>query len=331
MGKETGRVVLVTGVSRTVGGKFAELISREPGVDRVIGVDTVPPPHRLGKASFVRADIRNPMIGKVIDHEQVDTVVHLGVILTQRQAGGRVSQKEINVIGSMQLLAACQRSESVRRLVMKSSSSVYGASPRDPAMFTEDQLARRTPGGGAGKDIAEVENYVRGFGRRRPDVEVCTLRMANVVGPDLRTQLSDYFSMPVMPVPLGYDGRMQLVHLDDALEALRLATVGDLVGTTNVAGDGLLTIRQAARIAGKLTVPVLPQAAGAMQQALRNVGMRGFEAAEIDFLCFGRGMDTTRMRTELGLEPKFTTRAAFTDVFAPAGRRSLAVLGGARG
>ena len=80
-----------------------------PRVDRVIGVDVVPPRHDLGDVRFVRADIRNPVIAKVIAAEEVDTVVHLSVIATPSGAGGRTSMKEINVIGTMQLLAACQK------------------------------------------------------------------------------------------------------------------------------------------------------------------------------------------------------------------------------
>ncbi|MBD2759785.1 NAD-dependent epimerase/dehydratase family protein [Yimella sp. cx-573] len=326
-----GRVVLVTGVSRRIGGRTAELLSRDPEIDKVIAVDAVPPSHSLGSAQFVRADIRNPMVGKVISQENVDTVLHLGVILTPRQAGGRTSQKEINVIGTMQLLAACQRADSLKRLVVKSSAAVYGSSPRDPAMFTEELQARRTPTGGFGKDSAEVENYVRGFARRRPDVTVCTLRMANVVGRGFRTQLSDYFTMPVMPVPMGFDGRLQLLHFDDALGALRAATLSSMGGTVNVAADGLLTVRQAAKIAGKPIVPVAPQAGGLVEQFTKRIGLRGFEAAQMDFLCYGRGMDTTRMRTELGFEPELTTREAFVDVFASPSRRAQEMAGARRG
>ena len=100
-------VVLVTGVSRYLGGRFARELARG-GRIRVIGVDVVPPPHDLGGAEFVRADIRNPVISKVLERAGVDTVVHLNVIATPTSAGGRVSMKEINVIGTMQLLAACQ-------------------------------------------------------------------------------------------------------------------------------------------------------------------------------------------------------------------------------
>ena len=103
-----GRVVLVTGVSRDLGSRFARLVSADPGVDRVIGVDVVPPRGDMGDVRFIRADIRNPVITKVIAGEEVDTVVHLSVLASPGSAGGRSSMKELNVIGTMHLLAACQ-------------------------------------------------------------------------------------------------------------------------------------------------------------------------------------------------------------------------------
>ncbi|MEO7744792.1 MAG: NAD-dependent epimerase/dehydratase family protein, partial [Actinomycetota bacterium] len=256
-----GQVVLVTGVSRYLGGRFADLLLSQPGVDRVIGVDVVPPPHSIGGAEFVRADIRNPVVAKVIAQAEVDTVAHLNVIATPMSAGGRVAMKEINVIGTMQLLAACQKAPTVRRLVVKSSAAVYGSSPRDPAMFTEDTGAKSLPRSGFGKDSVEVEGYVRGFARRRPDVALSVLRFANIIGPRIATPMTDYFSMPVVPTVLGFDARLQFVHEDDALRAMLEATVGHGVGTVNVAGDGVLTVSQAARIAGRPVLPV-PMAAG---------------------------------------------------------------------
>ena len=76
-------------------------LARDPGVARVIGVDVVTPQRPLPGAEFIRADIRNPVIGKVLRSADVDTVVHMGVIATPMQAGGRTAMKEINVIGTM--------------------------------------------------------------------------------------------------------------------------------------------------------------------------------------------------------------------------------------
>ena len=75
----------------------------------MIGVDVVPPRGDVGAMSFIRADIRTPVIAKVIAKEDVDTVVHMSVIATPGSAGGRGTMKELNVIGTMQLLAACQK------------------------------------------------------------------------------------------------------------------------------------------------------------------------------------------------------------------------------
>jgi UDP-glucose 4-epimerase len=306
-------VVLVTGVSRYLGGHFARRLTADPSVSRVIGVDVVPPPHDIGRAEFVRADIRNPMIGKIIAQAEVDTVVHMNVIATPTHAGGRSSQKEINVIGTMQLLAACQKAASVRRLVVKSSAAVYGSSPRDPAMFTEDMGPKSLPRAGFGKDSVEVEGYVRGFSRRRPDTEISMLRFANIIGPGIRTSLTDYFSLPVIPVPFGYDARLQFVHEDDAISALLRATTGPSVGITNIAGDGVITVAQAAGIAGRPVLPVPRLTAGMLGNALKRSGLADFSADQLQFLAFGRGLDTTRMREALGFEPRFTTREAFED------------------
>jgi len=171
-------VVLVTGVSRWLGGALAAELAKDPSIGRVIGVDTVPPSQamlrRLGRTEFVRADIRNPLIAKVIASASVDTVVHMNISSTPAGSGGRTPMKELNVIGTMQLLAACQRAPSVERFVLKSTSAVYGASSRDPAVFTEAMQARRVPSGGFARDSVDIEGYVRSFARRRPDVDVRT-------------------------------------------------------------------------------------------------------------------------------------------------------------
>jgi len=310
------RVVLVTGVSRDIGSRFTRLLAADPAVDRVLGADVVPPRDDLGGAEFVRVDLRSPVVSRVLAREEVDTVAHLNVIAVPQHAGGRATMKEINVIGTMQLLAACQRLPSVRKVVVKSSTAVYGASPDDPAMFTEDMEPRGARSGFA-KDAVEVEGYVRGFARRRPDVIVTTLRFANVIGPRVRTPITRYFTLPVIPTVLGFDARLQFTHEDDLLEALRLAVVSDRPGTFNVAGSGVLMLSQAIRRMGRPSLPVPAFAAATLGQAFRAFRLADFTPEQLDFLTYGRGVDTTRMREELGFKPSYTTPEAF-ETFAAA-------------
>lgn len=308
-----GRVVLVTGVSRELGQRFARGLTADPDVDRVVGVDVTPPRGDLTGVQFVRADIRNPVIAKVIAKEDVDTVVHMSVVATPDGASGRASMKELNVIGTMQLLAACQRAAGVRHLVVKSSTTVYGASSRDPAMFTEDMAPKRLPRAGYAKDAYEVEGYVRGFARRRPDVTVTMLRCANSIGPRITSPLSQYFRLPVIPTVLGYDARLQFLHETDLLDVLRHATLAGVHGTFNVAGDGVLMLSQALRRLGRPTLPLPGFAMSSVGSVIRQTRLADFSPEQVAFLTYGRGVDTTAAAEVLGFRPALTTAEAFAD------------------
>ncbi len=310
-----GRVVLVTGVSTDLGGRVARHLAADSAVERVIGVDVVPPARDLGPVSFVRADIRNPVIAKVIAGQEVDTVVHLSV----RPSGGsgaRSAAKEHNVIGTMQLLAACQKAPGLERLVVRSSAAVYGSSSRDPAMFTEDMAAKRLPRSGFAKDVLEVEGYVRGFARRRPDVAVTMLRPANLVGRAERSPFLEHLLLPVVPTPLGFDARFQVLHEDDLIAAVAHATLDGAHGTFNVAGPGVLVLSQALRRLGRARISIPAVALNNLGGPLRRAGVPAPSRELIGFLMFGRALDTRRMTHVLGFEPRFTTEAALVDVAA---------------
>lgn len=334
-----GRVVLVTGVAGDLGRRFARRLAERPEVDRVVGVDVTPPRLGTGAMQFVRCDIRTPLIAKVILREHVDTVVHAAV--SASPGPGRVgSMKELNVIGTMQLLAACQQAPQLQHLVIRSSTAVYGASNRDPAIFTEDTNAKRLPSSGFAKDVAEVEGYVRGFARRRPDVRVTMLRLAHMIGPTVVSPMTEYLRLPVIPTVLGFDPRLQFVHEHDAHGALEHATLGEVAGTFNVAGSGLMMLSQAARRLGRPTAPLPPAALGVVGSAIRPVRRANFSREQVAFLTYGRGVDTTRMRQVLGYQPVFTTSEAFEDfaatvrpgIFAPQRVRAAEqLLGGALG
>jgi UDP-glucose 4-epimerase len=310
-------VVLVTGVSRDLGARFARSLAAEGGPE-VVGIDVIPPRHDLGSADFIRADIRNPVISKVIATRGVDTVVHLAMVATPG-SGGRSSMKEINVIGTMQLLAACQKAETFRKLVVQSSISVYGASPRDPAKFTEDMSARAQPRTGFGKDSVEIESYVRGLARRRPDVVVTTLRLANLMGAGVDSHVTRYLSLPVVPRVMGFEARLQFLHPGDGVAALLLVTRRNVPGTFNVGAADVVTLTQALRKMGRPTVGV-PQPATPLVAALvRRARLVDFSADQIDALTYGRAMDTSRFTAEAGFVPKYSSVAALEEFVDAAG------------
>ena len=311
------RVVLVTGACRFLGGYLTARLVQNPSIEHVIAVDAIAPSkdlkRRMGRAEFVRADIRNPFIAKVIRNSDVDTVVHAAAASYVPRSGGRATLKELNVMGAMQLFAACQKAPSVRRVVLKSTSEVYGSNPHDPVVHTEDGSSRRPPREGFARDSVDIEGYARGLGRRRPDIAVTILRLANMIGPAMDTALARYLAGPVVPTAFGHDARLQLLHEQDALGALERATMAGLAGTFNIGATGIIMMSQAIRRAGRLALP-LPTFGVGIVDSVRKATMNSeVNRDQLDYFSFGRVMDTTRMRTELGFEPKWTTLEAFDD------------------
>ena len=307
----TSPAVLVTGADRYLGGRLAARLTADDRVARVVtaATDDLLQPAGNGRTG----------ISELLADAQVCTVVHLAIGASASRTGSRAELKERNVIGTMQLLAACQRSPHVRRVVVKSAAAAYGASIRDPAIFTEDTELRAVPRGEYTKDVLDAEGYVRGFSRRRPDVEVTVLRLAPLIGPKADTTMSRYFALPLVPTVLGFDPRVQFLHIDDAVDVLHHATARpfpespkrhDRPTVLNVAGPGALPLSQAIRRAGGITMPV-PELA---LSGLTALGSVEFSRDQLDFLRYGRVMDVRRLVDAYGINP-LPTPEAFDAVF----------------
>jgi UDP-glucose 4-epimerase len=304
------RRILVTGAARSTGRRLVGALAADPGVDLVVAVDQARPPEPFpAGVRSVQADLRSPALVEAVESGGIDTVVHLGVAAEPLAAGGRPSMKEQNVLGTMTLLGAAYRAPDLRRLVFKSTTAVYGSTPGDPAVWTED-MPHEAPPSGFGKDAIQVEDDVRSFDRRRPDVTVTVLRLANQVGPTVDNPLTRYFELPVCPTMFGFDPRLQFLHETDTQRVLLRATLGpEAHGTFNVAGDGVVLLSQAIRIAGKPPLPIPEPLVGTVADLLRRTV--DFSPEQVHFLQYGRVADTGAARRQLGFTPEWSSLAAF--------------------
>jgi UDP-glucose 4-epimerase len=315
------RRILVTGAARATGRRLVGALAEDPEVDAVVAVDDLEPPAPFpAKVEVLPVDLRSPALVRAVQAAGIDTCVHLGTTAEPRAAGGRATMKERNVVGTMQLLGAAYHAADLRRLVLKSTTAVYGAAPGDPAVWSET-MPHDTPRHGFGKDAIEVEDYVRSFDRRRPDVTVTVLRLANQVGPTVDNPLTRYFELPVCPTVFGFDPRLQFLHEADAAQALLRATLGPAVhGTFNVAGDGVVLLSQAIRIAGKPPLPIPEPLVDSVAELLRRT--IDFSPEQVGFLQYGRVADTSAAAEQLGFRPGRSSRHAFED-FAASRLRKL--------
>ena len=224
-----GRRVLITGVGSYLGTLLATRLERDPEVEAIVGLDTREPRRTLERT--------------------VDTVVHNSIV---RQPGPGMSARamhDINVIGSLQLLSACGQAPSIKAIVIRGSAGIYGAEPHAPQFFGEEMTRMFPLRTRFQRDVGEIENYFETHSRRYPNVTCTMLRYQPAIGPKLATQISRYLSQPVCPTFLGFDPRIQLVHEQDALDALVAAIRRPVRGAVNVAARGTIGLGRMIRAA----------------------------------------------------------------------------------
>jgi UDP-glucose 4-epimerase len=307
--------ILITGIAGGLAAALARRLAAHDGVDLVVGVDTRLPARDLHTTRIVRAELSSPVIGRLLDRERIDTLVHLDISATPGGSGR--DRKEHNVIGTMQLLAAAQRASRLRTFICKSTTAVYGSDAANRSMFSEDATIHAHSG--YARDVTEVEGYARAFARRRDDVVLTVLRFANMLGSGIDTPFSRYLAMPVIPTVLGYDPRLQLCHTDDAVEVLYQACLDTRPGIFNVAGPGVLYLSQAARIAGRPTVPVPLPLVEPAARVVRRTRLLDVPTDQLRYLSYGCVADITRLRERFGYEPAYGARATLEAFLAEQG------------
>jgi UDP-glucose 4-epimerase len=303
------RRILVTGLSTYWGGRLAKALEAFPDVEAVIGVDNEEPQVELERTEYVKVGAQHALLRRVVEAAEIDTVVDTRLV-TDSSRTTPSKAHENNVIGTMNILAACSGADSpVRKFVFKSSTHYYGCEQDDPAFFDETMVRPHPPRTPIERDIVEAEASVNEFAEKNPDCAVTILRFANVLGPDVRTSHINLFSLPAVPMILGFDPRYQFVHEDDVVHALEHAARHGLPGVFNVAGDGVLALSEVAGLLGKPYAPILPPwGTGLAAAALRRAGVR-IPPEALAQLRFGRGVDNRRLKAS-GFRYQHTTREA---------------------
>ncbi len=297
--------VLITGVSNPLGAEVARRLA--PHVPYLFGCDVKDPISALEEMDFVHADTRHTAIGKLIRQLRVDTVVHLAVMVDSPK--DERSIHETDVIGTMNVLMGCSGpSSTVRRLIVKSSQAIYGAGPGDPSFFSEEMTSVERPSSSMTRELLEMEQLVSEFALRNDSCQVTVLRLGFRVSED--TTLASYLSLPIVPTFAGFDPRLQLLHEDDAVEAIVRSVLGQHPGVFNVAAGGVVLLSQAIAIMGGRPAPILPPYGHWLaRMVLRTLTRVDVQAHLADVIAFGSVADCSRLAAEFGWIPAYGSRA----------------------
>ena len=311
-----GRRVLITGVSTKLGAQLALRLEADPAVEHLYGMDLMPPTAPLERMEFIEADIREPDVMGILPETGAEVVVHNSILRRPRPGMTPQAAHDINVIGTLQLLTACERTDSIEAIVVRGSAGIYGSEPAAPQFFREDMARLYASRTRFQRDVSEIETYFENFARRRPGVICTMLRYQPAIGTSLNTQVTRYLAMPVLPTYLGFDPRLQFVHEIDGLEALVAAIKNPVRGAVNVASRGTIGLTRMVRMSKKPAVPLPPQLFGGAVDAGARVGLDRLSDDFKRLLRYGRGVDLTRLAKEVGFVPRYTNVEAVAEYLA---------------
>ena len=307
--------VLITGISGAQAQAVANLLCERV---QVCGVDFAKWRNSPRGVTSRVADLRKRSFEDVMRTERPDSVVHLGFI--RHFHGDERHRHDVNVRGTQRLLEQCVR-YGVKRLVVGSSSYVYGAFPENPFKLPEEAPLSASRSYPEIRDLVEVDTLVSAFLWKETGMATSVLRPVNVIGRRAQSMAARYLRLVRIPTVMGFDPMMQFIHEEDVALAIEHALDADLRGVFNVVGAGEVplhtAIRESGGVAWPVPEPLLRSAFGAVfkyasvMPGLGGRGLGGLPEGILDYLKYPVTLGGGRFRDATGFKPRFGLRECF--------------------
>ena len=309
-----GRVVAITGVNGVPGARLLRRLEEDDQVRSIVLLDRHAPALPLRKGVAVVVDLTSTFadaaVAEALARERVEVVVHAAFHAAPIRALD--AAHELEVIGSRALLHAIahdvRQGGTVEQLVVLGTTMSYGALPDNPQYLSEDAPLR---GGGGYPFVADkiaAEREVTIF-RRRTGLPTTILRAAWTLGTH-GTLAAQMLAPVAAPAVLGADPLVQIVHIDDLVDAVRLACHAGRDGTFNVAGEGVLPLSTVIKLAGRLRAGAPEIALRRALQTLWIAGVGIVPGAHASYLRETFVADTARAADVLGFRARYTIQDA---------------------
>jgi UDP-glucose 4-epimerase len=307
--------VAVTGACTYLGSELIRRLEEDRRYTRILALDIRPPALTTNsKVEFVKLDLTQPTVddelATLLSKSACDTIVH-GAFLSHPTHAAEWAH-ELEDVGTMHVLNACAGVEP-RRLVMVSTSLVYGAHPKNPNFLTEESELRGHRDSRFVNDKVRAEKQVARFAKEHAKTEVAILRFAPILGPTISNMYTRFFSRPVAPVMMGHDPLMQFVHEQDAAFALLRAVDSHATGAFNIVGKGVLPYTTVLALLGRVPITMPQVVARQLTKVLWATQLVGSPPSFLDFLLYLCVADGAKAKRELGFSPRLSIKRTILD------------------
>lgn len=303
--------VLVTGASGYVGGLVVRaLASRSSDIGVLVAADVREPRVRRENVAYVRHDVRDAGLAALLTEHAIDVVVHLAAIVTPGPDTNAELEFAVDVVGTRNVVEACV-SAGVGKLIVTSSGAAYGYHPDNPASFTEDAPLRGNEEFTYSRHKRIVEEELAKARDEHPELGQLIFRPGTILGAGASNQITAIFEKPVITGLADSATPFVFIWDEDVAGAIVQGVVTDRTGIFNLAGDGVLTLREIAHALGKPFVPIPADVLGKGIELLRRYDLTRYGPEQVNFLRYRPVLSNERLKREFGYTPQKTTREVF--------------------
>jgi UDP-glucose 4-epimerase len=308
------KTVFITGAGGYIGSlTVAALAEKRSSVSKIIAADIRPVPEdrRVGGVEYAAADIRDPELGKVFGEHQVDVVVHLTAVVNPGKKPDRAFLHAVEVEGTRNVLKACV-SAGVGKFIYTSSGAAYGYYSDNPEWLSEEDLIRGNPEFAYSDHKRQVEEMLADYRKTHPELKQLIFRCCTILGATAKNQITDLFDSRRVLGLTGCEIPFVLIWDMDVVGAiLKGIADDDSSGIYNVAGDGILTMKEMAGIMGKPYVALPPGLIKGALWVMKKLGATPYGPEQVNFLRYRPVLSNRRLKEVFGYTPQKTTRDVF--------------------
>ncbi len=311
----TGGTIALTGVNTHLGSSLVALLERERQWRRIVAIDLKNAPAAGPKTRFYKLDLTQPAVDaqlvEILTAEKVDTMVHCAFLSGPTHATAWAH--ELESVGTMHVINACEE-HGLRKLILRSTTWLYGARPDNPLYLTEDHPLRCRKAWPFIGDKLDAERQVAAFAERTPETLVTVLRIAPTIGRGTRNYFTRLLlGRRVVPTVLGYDPLVQLIHELDVVAGFHTAINEDHPGVFNLVAPGVLPLATVLRMAGRLETWVPYPAARTAMKLLFGTHLVRSSPEMLDYLRYPCVASGEKAAEQLGFRASYSTRDALLD------------------
>ena len=275
--------VLVTGGTGYVGRLALEELALA-GVAGVVSIDVRRPTDPVDGVTYLTEDVRSADLAGLCRDHDVGAIVHLAAIVDPPPDMDDQTLRSIDVGGTRRVLAAAIET-GVEHVTVTSSGAAYGYHRSNRGRrLTEDDPVRGSTAFTYSRHKAEVERLLARHRLVHPEVGQLVLRPGTILGADTDNQITALFTAPVVVGLRDTDVPFVFVWDRDVAAVIARGVTERTTGVYNLAGDGVVTLREIAAIEHRPYLPLPAELLTGALRVLERFGLTRYGPEQVDFL-----------------------------------------------